>query len=63
MWLRRVFRFVHSTKFEVSSDVLATLRDLFTLHKAVVARFLNDQYDEVRAQLQLWRGGLDRCAV
>ena len=42
-WVRH--RFVHSNKFEVSSDVLATLRELFTYHKTLVATFLKANYD------------------
>ena len=42
---------VHVSNFEVSSDALKTLRELFTheAHKAVITQFLVKEYDTVRS--------------
>ncbi|PAA56259.1 hypothetical protein BOX15_Mlig013942g2, partial [Macrostomum lignano] len=42
----RLFDHVHGTAFDVSSDAFTTLKDLLTRHKAVVARFLEQNYVE-----------------
>lgn len=51
--------YVHSPKFEVSSDVLTTLRDLFTTHKGVVVTYLTNHYEEVSTcgWQHCWGGG------
>ncbi|VDQ07942.1 unnamed protein product [Trichobilharzia regenti] len=42
----QLFEHVQGTAFDVSSDAFATLKDLLTRHKALVADFLAANYDE-----------------
>ncbi|VDP81796.1 unnamed protein product [Schistosoma mattheei] len=41
----QLFEHVQGTAFDVSSDAFATLKDLLTRHKALVADFLSANYD------------------
>ena len=43
----RLFDFMNNSHFDVASDAFATLKELLTRHKAVTAKFLEDNFDEV----------------
>lgn len=41
----KLFDYVQGTAFDISSDAFATLKDLLTRHKVVVAEFLSANYE------------------
>lgn len=41
------FRRVEVSNFEIASDAYSTFKDLLTRHKSMVAKYLNENYDEV----------------
>uniref|UniRef100_H3AJQ3 Calcium binding protein 39 like n=1 Tax=Latimeria chalumnae TaxID=7897 RepID=H3AJQ3_LATCH len=41
------FRYVEMSTFDIASDAFATFKDLLTRHKALVAEFLDQNYDMV----------------
>lgn len=45
-WFIQFFVEIEERKFEVSSDAFVSFRDLLTRHKDLVARYLNEKFDE-----------------
>jgi calcium binding protein 39 len=45
--VRRLFAAVELSNFDIASDAFATLRDVFTRHKGIVADFFEREYEEL----------------
>lgn len=46
----KLFDFIETPTFDIASDAFATLKELLTRHKSMVAKFLMDEYDQFFAK-------------